>query len=259
MIVEGKTLIVTGAGTGLGREIAQVALRDGANVVLAARTQAVLEKSAQELDPSGKRVAIQATDITDPGQCEALAKATVDRFGSIDAIAQVAAMDAVFGGVMDAKPDDWRKTIETNVIGSTNVVQAVVPQMRKQGGGSIVLIGSQSSNLPLVPQIAYASSKGALHTAMFFMAKELGPDKIRVNTVVPTWMWGPPLEWYVKDQAEKRNMDVDAVKKEITDGMCLDEIPADEDVAESVIFLSSDRSRMITGQYLLVNAGELMT
>ena len=91
------------------------------------------------------------------------------------------------------------------------------------------------------------------------MAKELGPHHIRVNTVVPTWMWGPPVEGYVKGEAERRGVSTDEVIAEITSGFCIPEIPADEDVAEAVVFLASDRARMITGQYLMVNSGELMT
>ena len=122
----------------------------------------------------------------------------------------------------------------------------------------MVLVGSQSSFLPLIPQIAYASSKGALMTAMYFMAKELGPDHIRVNTVVPTWMWGPPVQAYVKWQAKERGVGENEIVSEITSRMPLGEIPADEDVAEAVAFFCSDRSRMITAQSIAVDAGEVM-
>jgi NAD(P)-dependent dehydrogenase (short-subunit alcohol dehydrogenase family) len=93
---------------------------------------------------------------------------------------------------------------------------------------------------------------------MYYMAKELGPKRIRVNTVVPTWMWGPPVEGYVNMVAQQQNIPVADVIGGITAKMPLGEIPADEDVAECVVFLMSDRARMITGQAILVNAGELM-
>ena len=109
-----------------------------------------------------------------------------------------------------------------------------------------------------MPQIAYASSKGALMSAMYHMANELGPSKIRVNTVVPTWMWGPPVEMYVDWQARERDVSRDVVIGEITKNMPLGEIPADEDVAEAIVFFCSDRARMITGQSLRVDAGEKM-
>ena len=111
---------------------------------------------------------------------------------------------------------------------------------------------------PKMPQIAYASAKGALVSAMYHMATELGPDRIRVNMVVPTWMWGPMVEIYVQWQAKERKLSEDEIKAEITANMPLGEIPADEDVADAVTFFCSDRSRMITGETLMVNAGELL-
>jgi NAD(P)-dependent dehydrogenase (short-subunit alcohol dehydrogenase family) len=93
---------------------------------------------------------------------------------------------------------------------------------------------------------------------MYYMAKELGPDRIRVNTVVPTWMWGPPVQGYVAMTAKQQGVSEDDIIAGITGNMPLGEIPADEDVAEAVVFLLSDRARMITGQSIFVNAGELM-
>ena len=100
-------------------------------------------------------------------------------------------------------------------------------------------------------------SKGALTSAMYYLAKELGPFKIRVNTVVPTWMWGPPVEGYVEMLSSTQGVDREEVIAGITKNMPLGEIPADEDVAEVVAFFASDRARMVTGQSILVNAGEI--
>jgi NAD(P)-dependent dehydrogenase (short-subunit alcohol dehydrogenase family) len=108
-----------------------------------------------------------------------------------------------------------------------------------------------------MPQIAYATSKGALQTATFHLADELGPERIRVNLVVPTWMWGPPVEMFVDWKSTERDVSRDQVIGEITEGMSLDEIPADDDVAEAIVWLCSDRARMISGQTLMVNAGEV--
>ena len=258
MILQGKTVVVSGVGRGLGGEVAKLALRDGANAVLAARSESTLAEIAKELDPSGERVAWVATDITQEEQCQALADAAADRFGRVDALVQVAALDAVFGTFEEGSLDDWRSTFDVNVVGTAQVCRAVVPHMKEQGGGAIVLIGSQASIQPQTPQIAYASSKGALMSAMFFMAKELGEHRIRVNTVVPTWMWGPPVQAYVKILAKQQGVGEDEIVDGITKNMAIGEIPADEDVAEAVIFLCSERARMITGQSLLVNAGEVM-
>jgi NAD(P)-dependent dehydrogenase (short-subunit alcohol dehydrogenase family) len=259
MVVDGKTVVVTGVGPGLGGEVARVVLRDGGNAVLAARTEAKLEQIAAELDPSGERVAFRATDINSADDCRALMDLAKQRFGGVDGIVQVAAYDTAMGGLDETTDDTWRDVLATNVTGTMHVVSAAAQAMEGRGG-SVVLIGSQSSVLPAVMfQLAYASSKGALTAAMFHLAKELGPKKIRVNQVVPTWMWGPPVQGYVQYASQSRDISEEEVIAEITERMPLGEIPADDDVAEAAVWLCSDRARMITGQTLYVNAGEFMT
>ena len=258
MIVDGKVVVVTGVGPGLGAEIVRAALRDGANVVVAARNEDRLEALASELDPTGERICVHPADIGDPDQCQRLLGSGAERFGGIDAVVQVAAVDYLMGGVIDTSLDDWKLSLEANVVGTVNVVRAAVPHLKERGGGAVVLVGSQAAYKPALLQVAYAAAKGALLSAMYHMAKELGPDRIRVNTVVPTWMWGPPVKGYVAWQSGERGISEDEVVAEITAGMPLGEIPADEDVAEAVVFFCSDRARMITGQSLMVNAGEVM-
>ena len=259
MILEAKTVIVAGVGPGLGGEVARLAVRDGANVVVAARSADKLAAAAEALDPSGDRVLAVPTDITELDACEALVVAAADRFGAVHAVAQVAAVDTALGNLAASSDEDWRRCFDTNVLGSMNLVRAVAPALRDGGGGAVVLIGSQSSVLPptAMPQIAYAASKGALLSAMYHLADELGPDHIRVNTVIPTWMWGPPVQMYVDWQSGERGVPPEEVIAEITANMAIPEIPGDEDVAEAVVWLCSDRARMITGQSLMVNAGEL--
>ncbi len=258
MILEDKVIAVAGVGDGLGREVAQVALRDGARVVVGARSAEKLEAIAKDLDPSGERIVACAADILEPASCDALVATAADRFGGLDALVSVAALDTLFGNLASTSAEDWTRAMETNVMGTLNVVRAAVPHLKSRGGGSVVLVGSRSQWFPPdQPQIAYASSKGALLSAMYHLVRELGPDKIRVNMVVPTWMWGPPVQMYVKWQAAERKVEEQQVIDEITSGMPLgDEIPSDDDVAEAIAFFCSDRSRMVTGETLQVHAGE---
>jgi NAD(P)-dependent dehydrogenase (short-subunit alcohol dehydrogenase family) len=259
MIVQDKVIVVTGVGPGLGSEVARIALRDGARVVIGSRREKKLAAAAGKLDPTGERVAYRATDITVVEQCDALMQTAVDRFGGVDALVQVAAFDALFGTLQTTSAEDWMKSMQANVVGNMQIARAAVPHLRGRGGGSIVLIGSQSMWLPpAMAQIAYAAAKGALVAAMKHMVTELGPDKIRVNMVVPTYMWGPPVQMFVDWQASERKVEKQVVIDEIAAKMPLGEIPADEDVAEACVFFCSDRSRMITGETLLVNAGEMM-
>jgi NAD(P)-dependent dehydrogenase (short-subunit alcohol dehydrogenase family) len=257
-MLEGKTVVVTGVGAGLGREVACQCVRDGANAVLGARTASQLEAVAEEADPSGERVLAVPTDITRPEDCARITAEAERRFGGVDALVQVAAYENVFGGLDDTDFEKWRRAFDTNVIGSLQLLRPAAAAMKRRGGGSVVLIGSQSMYLPLLPQAGYAASKGALASAMYYLANELGPEKIRVNMVVPSWMWGPPVQLFVKLQAKQREISEQEVIAGITETIPLREMAADEDVANAVAFLASDRARMITGQTLMVNAGELM-
>ncbi|MEU8822279.1 SDR family oxidoreductase [Streptomyces sp. NPDC048636] len=259
MLLRGKTVVVSGVGPGLGHQVAAAALRDGANAVLGARTEERLSRAAAELDPDGAHTAWRATDIADEDQCEALAALAVERFGGIDAVVQVAALDSHFGGLEDADFAAWTRVVDINLLGTLRMTRACLPALKRQGG-AVVLIGTQSSVAAPseVRQTAYAASKGALVSAMYGLARELGPHRIRVNTVQPGWMWGPPVQGYVSLAARSEGVSEDAVRDRLAHRMALPELATDGEVAEAVVFLASDRARAITGQSLLVNAGELM-
>jgi len=258
MLLEGKTIVITGVGSGLGREIAAACVRDGANVVIGARTLKRLEEVAGDVDPGGKHVELLATDIKEDAQCEAIVAAGEKRFGRIDGMVQVAAFELAVGDLADSDFKWWREAIDVNLIGSVQMLKAAAASMKRTGGGAAVWIGSQSLYLPLMPQAGYAASKGALLSAMYYFAKELAPHKIRLNTILPSWMWGPQVELYTKMQASARGISAEQVKAEIVAGIPMGEIVPDEDVAQSVVFMLSDRARMITGQSLAVNGGEWM-
>ncbi|MBT2444562.1 SDR family oxidoreductase [Streptomyces sp. ISL-36] len=259
MPLQGKTVVVSGVGPGLGHRIAATVVRDGGNAVLGARTEANLASSAAEIDPEGERTAFLPTDITDESRCEALARLALARFGAIDAVVHVAAWDSYFGGVEDADFTTWQGVLDVNLLGTLRMTRACLPAL-KERGGSVVLIGTQSAVAApsQVQQAAYAASKGALTSAMYSMARELGPHRIRVNTVLPGWMWGPPVQAYVRFTAHTEGVAEAEVLGRLTERMALPELATDGDVAEAAAFLASDRARAITGQSLLVNAGELM-
>ncbi|MER6912332.1 SDR family oxidoreductase [Streptomyces sp. NPDC000594] len=254
-----RTVVVSGAGPGLGARVVAAVLREGGNAVLGARDGERLARSAAALDPGGERTAHRAVDITDEAQCAALAELAGERFGRIDAVVHVAARDQLIGGLADADLDGWREVLEVNLLGTLRMTRACLPALRERGG-SVVIIGSQSSAAGpgRVLQTGYAASKGALTSAMYSLARELGPDRIRVNSVVPGWMWGPRVRAYTRAVARREGVPESEVLTRLCERMALPELATDEDVAEAVVFLASDRARAITGQSLLVNAGELM-
>jgi NAD(P)-dependent dehydrogenase (short-subunit alcohol dehydrogenase family) len=139
-----------------------------------------------------------------------------------------------------------------------HMTRACLPALRKRGKGSVVMIASMSARKVRPNEGGYSASKGALLTATKTLALELAPDQIRVNAVVPGWIWGPNVRIYVEWQTQSRGITSDEVIAEITEAIPLGEIPPQEDIAEAVVFFASDRSRMITGQSLDVNGGEYL-
>ena len=258
MLLDGKTVLVTGVGVGLGRECATSALRDGANVVMAARRKDELASVAADLDPEGKHTAHRATDITDAESCSALVELALERFGSVDALIQVAAFEHAWGGLYDLNLDDWRAAFDTNVLGALTLLRPVAKAMKEGGGGSVVFIGSQSMFKPAMPQAGYAASKSALLTATYYLADELGPDNIRCNMVIPSWMWGPNVQLYVSGTARHQGRTEEEVLEELVADFPLRRMAEDGEVADVAVFFASDLAKAVTGQYLLVNAGELL-
>jgi len=257
VLLRGKTVLVTGVGVGLGRKCASSALRDGANVVLAARRGQELANVAAELDPGGERTAHRGTDITDADSCASLVELAKERFGTVDALIQVAAFEHAWGGLFDLKFEDWRAAFDTNVLGALTLLRPVAKAMKDSGGGSVVFIGSQSMFKPAMPQAGYAASKNALLTTIYYLADELGPDNIRCNMVIPSWMWGPNVQLYVSGLARKQGRTEEAVLNEMVADFPLRRMTEDGEVADVAVFFASDHAKAVTGQYLLVNSGEM--
>ena len=253
--LDGRTVVVSGVGPGLGREIATTVVRAGGSVVLGARRAEVLATVAADLPAD--RVTWQATDITAAGDPERLVEVALDRFGRVDALVNVAAVDNVFGGIEDTPLADWRRAFEVNVFGTMAMTRAAVPALR-MSRGAVVFIGTQSVFYSSRPHVAYAASKSAQLAAAGHLAVELGGYGIRVNSVLPGWMAGPAVDQFVEQSAAERGVPVEQVRAEVLAPMALRTMAADEDVAEAVAYFCSDAARAVTGQYLLVNAGQVM-
>lgn len=259
MLLKDKVVIVSGIGPGLGQELAYASAREGAHVVLAARTESFLEQVESQIRKDGGRVLSVPTDVSDRDQCRRVVEATLGEFGRVDALINSAYSPGKFTLFEQADLDDWRHTLEVNLFGAMQLCQEVVAPMKAQGGGSIVMINSMVQKKPLAFQAGYATSKGALGVAAKMLAKELGAHGIRVNSVYMGWMWGPPVEGFVNGAAKSRGITPDEVIAEITEHIPLGIIPDDADCANAAIFFASDLSRVITGASLDVNGGEFMS
>jgi NAD(P)-dependent dehydrogenase (short-subunit alcohol dehydrogenase family) len=258
MLLKDKVVIVSGIGPGLGIELALLAAQEGAKLSICARTASKLDDAEAQIAALGlgTEVLKVPTDIADREQCKTLVARTIERFGRIDSLINSAYTGGSFEPIESANLDDWRATMDINFFGTIQLTQEVIPQMKSQGGGSVVMINTMVTRVPLPWQGGYGASKGALKVATGHLAKELGGYGIRVNSAFMGWMWGPPVEGYLKGAARQQGTTVEALRKEIGKNIALGDIPDDADCAKVAIFLASDYSRAMTGACVDVNGGE---
>jgi len=259
MLLEGRVAIVSGIGPGMGRSIALRLAGEGADVVLAARSVGKLEEVAAEVEALGRRASCIPTDLTRPAECRALVERSVAAHGRIDVLIN----NAFHPGTLTPFEEDdleggWRDTLEVNLYGSLRVSQAVVPVMKAAGGGSIVMINTMSIRLVNPGYLAYAASKAALEAATRGIAKELGADQVRVNSVMPGYIWGPAVEGHFEQQAKRQGISKEEAIAEVTQFIPLGRIPHSDEIAGAVLFFASDLSSCVTGQSLDVNGGHVM-
>ncbi len=255
MLLADRVAIVSGIGPGMGRDVSLALAREGAHVVLAARGADKLAAVAAEVRARGRRALTVPTDIASDADCRRLVAAAIAEFGRVDVLVNNAFKGSVEKPFAEADLAEWRAVYDVNVFGSLQLTQAVVPHMQRQGGGSIVFVNSMSMRV-IEPRFGgYASSKGALMIAAQTLARELGVDKIRVNSVVPGYIWGAALEGYFKSLAQQQGVTPDEVYKTIAARTALHHIPTSEEIADAVVFFASDLSRVVTGQALDVNGG----
>ncbi len=255
--LEGKVIVVSGVGPGLGSEVARQVLDAGGRVVLGDLDG---ERPAELLDALGydhRRGVVRATDIRSATVCEDLVSAAATAFSRLDGLVHVAALDAPVGGLLDGDLDDWTAVADVNVKGTLQLTKCAVPMLRDAGGGSVVMVGSIAAAEPVdgVVQLAYGMSKAALAVGAYYLSRELGPIGIRVNTVAPGWKWGPRLEEAMRDLARDAGTTVEELLAPVREHISLRRFATDGDVAASIVFLLSDRAAAITGQTLYVDGG----
>ncbi len=251
MRLKGRTAIVTGAGSGIGKAFALRLGQDGANVVVADIRNH--DKAAQEIaKATGARTLGLKVDVSSEADTARMAEETLKAFGSIDALVNNAAMFSV----LQLRPfeqipvEEWKRLMEVNILGVALACKAVVPQMRRQQRGRIINLasGAPIKGVPLF--LHYIASKGAVIAMTRGLARELGKDGITVNAIAPGFTMS---EGVIEHH---QHVEVSRDNAARTRAIPRDEQP--EDLVGTVSFLASDDAAFMTGQTLVVDGGSAM-
>jgi NAD(P)-dependent dehydrogenase (short-subunit alcohol dehydrogenase family) len=253
-----RVAVVAGVGPGIGRSTALGLAAQGCDVAVAARRSDYLDSVVAELAALGARGLAVPTDMGDLEQSRALAERVATHFGRIDVVVGSAAKGGPNHTIMNADLGDWQEAWQVNVLGPLELARAAIPHLRAVGGGAIVMVSTLAVRAINVGQGAYAATKSALTVAAQTLAKEVGPDGIRVNIVVPGFVPGPNTDTMFARLAERRGTTPQAVMDQMAAETALRRLPTPDDIADAIVFLASDRARSITGVTLDVNAGRWM-
>ena len=248
-LLDGKVVIVTGGGNGIGRAYCLGIAREGGMPVAADIDGEAAQSVAAEIAGNGGRALGVETDVADLASCQAMARSTLEAFGQIDGLVNNAAVfmsvPVTRSGFQDIREDEWDRVMAVNVKGLWLCSRAVVPAMQERRQGSIVNIASNMAYNGGAGMMHYVVSKAAVVGFTRVLARELGPDNIRVNTLAPGSTASEPeptaaaLEDYERSASKRM----------------LQRIEKPDDVVGTALYLLSELSAFVTGQSILVNGG----
>ena len=254
-MLENKIVLISGVGPALGTTLARRCALEGADLVLAARTVEPLDGVAAEIDRIGRRAVSVGTDITDEAQVSNLVEKSLEAYGRVDVLINNAFKVPSMKPLAKTSFDHIRETFELTVLGALRLIQGLTPTLT-EAKGSVVNVNSMVVRHSDPKQGAYKMAKSALLAMSQSLASELGERGIRVNSVLPGYIWGGTLQGYFEHQAGKYGTTVDEIYKAAAVNSDLKRLPTEDEVASAILFMASDLSSGITGQALDVNCGE---
>lgn len=245
----GKTAVITGGGTGIGQAIALAFAKEGARVAVAGRRMEKLQETLYLLKQSGTDALAMECDVTKSADTERLVKAAEDRFGNVNVLVNNAGALSV-STVETISEADWDRIMGANLKGPFLMSRAVLPAMRRAGGGSIVNIGSVLGIAAIRDRAAYCASKGGVAMLTKAMALDHAHDKIRVNCVCPSIVESAMTEMFFAETEAARKL-----RESRLASVPLGRFGKPNDIAGIVVFLASDESSWMTGTVIPVDGG----
>jgi NAD(P)-dependent dehydrogenase (short-subunit alcohol dehydrogenase family) len=253
-LLRGTTAAIVGVGPGLGRDLALRFAGAGADLVLSARRQAVLDAVATEVCALGRRADTITADVTSQEDVEKMFETIAARPRRLDTVVYNAFVPPSMLSLADTSAETWARNFEVHVIGAARVANAAVALLQASSG-SLVFINTQATRRSEPRRGSYSATKSALLSVARTLAGELGPLGVRVNSVVPGQIMGPALQAYYTERAARRDTTLEVVLEQVARGMALRRIATGTEVADAAIFFASSLASGITGQSLDVNAG----
>ncbi len=250
-----KVAVVGGSSLGLGRACAMGLAEEGARVVVSSRNEERLHETAEEIrSKTGAQVLAVPTDMSKAEDIENLIDRTVDEFGRIDCLVNNAGGPPA-GLFMEQGEDQWELGWKLTFMSMVRSSTKVVPIMQRQGGGSIVNITSLSVKQPVDSLILSNSYRAGVVGVAKTMANELGQYNIRINNVCPGYIRTQRLESLLAGRGEKTGQSLEEVIDDISGDVPLGRPGKPDELADMVVFLSSDRARYVTGVTVQVDGG----
>jgi 3-hydroxybutyrate dehydrogenase len=259
MKLKDQVCIVTGAASGIGKEIAITYAREGGKVVIADLNQGAAQAAADEIAKAGGTAMAVAMDVTSEEQVNSAVAAVVAKYGGVDVLVSNAGVQIVHA-VEDFPFADWKKMLAIHLDGAFLTTKACVPHMKASGkGGSIIYMGSVHSKEASLLKSAYITAKHGLIGLCKSVAKEGGPFKIRANVICPGFVRTPLVEKQIPEQAKALNIsEADVIKKVMLKETVDGEFTTVQDVAEVALLFAGFETNALTGQSLVVSHGWFM-
>jgi NAD(P)-dependent dehydrogenase (short-subunit alcohol dehydrogenase family) len=254
--LEGKRCLVTGGAGGIGLATATRLCEDGAEVAIGDLDQGAIDRGRENLAAAGHEVEGVILDVADEESVASAVSQVATALGGLDTLVANAGI-FINAPIDKTDPAMFRRTLDVNLIGTFLCIRAVLPELRKAGGGAIVCVASQSGIEGVPEAVAYCASKFGVVGIVESLARELTGEGIRVTAVAPSPVETPMIAEYYRDQAERQGTTAAAIEQKTLDEYPIGRLARASEIADAIAFLASDRASYISGAVLPLIGGQV--